>query len=216
MAKQTPFTSQEERLERLIRNARAEVVALKGMIDTARSVVAAQYVKLDDPSSPQVLRVSEDGGLDLGNEKLWEVIGVITEEASHTGDTNPAIVGTITVPANSMGEHGILRIHADWRAEGAGTHYFYMQFAGHNIRWYWSTGTNLIVDFPDTFVWNKGDAGEQGMGVTWVAYARTAESVGSMSVDTAADVDVTFVVENSDASAEGFLRFALVEAYHSG
>ena len=86
MAKRTPFTAQEERLERLIKNARSEIVALKGMIDTARSIVAAQYVKVDDPSSPQILRVSEGGSLELGNAGTWQVLDVLNEEVSHTGD----------------------------------------------------------------------------------------------------------------------------------
>jgi hypothetical protein len=69
MAKQRPFTSQQERLDRLIKNLQDEVAALKGMIDTERSIVAAQYVKVQGASSSQIIKISEGGGLILGDTK---------------------------------------------------------------------------------------------------------------------------------------------------
>lgn len=69
MAKQKPFTSQQERLERLVTNMQDEVAALKGMIDTDRSIVTAEFVKVQDGPSTQIIRISEGGSLLLGDTK---------------------------------------------------------------------------------------------------------------------------------------------------
>lgn len=216
MAKRAPFTSQEERLERLIKNARSEIVALKGMIDTARSIVAAQYVKVDDPSSPQILRVSEGGTLDMGSESPLRIIGAITEEVSHTGDTNEATLGTITVPADSMGPHGFIRVWAVFVGMGAGTHTFKIKFDGNDAKRTWYAGTNQLVDFVPAFIWNKGVTDSQGTGIMWgVSHLRTPESPTLFAVDTTTDVDVTFTGQNTVAGDTVYLRFALVEAFFS-
>jgi hypothetical protein len=216
MTKRAPFTAQEERLERLIRNARSEIVALKGMIDTARSIVTAQYVKVDDPSSPQILRVSEGGTLEMGSESPMRIIGAITEEVSHTGDTNEVTLGTITVPADSMGAHGFLRIAALFRAMGAGTHTFKIKFGGNDVKRTWYAGTTMLIDFVPAFVWNKGAVDSQETGIMWgVSHLRTPETPTSFAVDTSADVDVTFTGQNTVAGDTAYFRFGLVEAFFS-
>jgi hypothetical protein len=215
MAKQTPFTSQQERLERLIKNARSEVVALKGMIDTARSIVAAQYVKIDDAVSPQVLRVSEGGSLELGNETPFRVIGTVRDQ-SHTGDTSETVLGTVTIPADSMGPNGFLRIAALFRAIGSGLHTFKVQWGGNDVKRYWLAATSLYADFCPIFIWNKGATNSQETGIMWsILHLRSPESPTTFSEDTTADVDVTFTVQNATAGDTSYLRFALVEAFYS-
>jgi hypothetical protein len=214
MAKQRPFTAQEERLQRLTRNAEIKIVELKGFVDTARSIVAAETVKIDDEDSPQILRVSEGGTLEAGGLTPIGVVDTITEEVSHTGDTAEATVGTITVPANSMGPNGFVKVDALFRAIGAGQHEFRTYFGGQLFSRYFVSGTNLMVDMNPKFVWNRGATNSQGSGIQWLARSRFGESVFSGAIDTTQDVDVTFTVQNSIAGDTAYLRFALVGAYY--
>jgi hypothetical protein len=48
------------------------------------------------------------------------ILGASAVAASHTGTTGEVTLATITVPANSMGANGILRITSQWTMSGAG------------------------------------------------------------------------------------------------
>lgn len=220
MAKQRPFTAQEERLERLIKNARAEVVVLKGMIDTARSIVAAQIIKVDDPSSPQIIRVSEEGNLETGEGSLpwW---GAITEEASHTGDTAETTLGTITIPGGKMGPNGFARISVICRVyQSAIFHVYFGQIQTANkIGYYQHTGGIYYLSAHPLYVWNKGAAnsqsGEEPDQVGQLAYHYAAAGTPQgMNEDTTQDVNVYFTVQNAAAGHISYLYFALVEVFY--
>jgi len=201
-------------LEERLAAAEAEITLFRGMLDTTRRVVSAAHLVVEtDTSSPQVLTASDGGSLELGAETPMRVIGTARDQ-SHTGDTDLTKIATITVPADSMGANGFLRIAADWRATGAGTHTFKIQFGGNDVRRYWSAGALLMADFPPTVIRNKGATNSQESGIMWLAFTRNTESPNTMSEDTTADVDVDFLVQNTDAGAEAFLRFALVEAFY--
>lgn len=220
MAKRTPFTSQEERLERLIKNARAEVVALKGMVNTARSIVAAQFVKIDDPSSPQILRVSEGGTLEMGSESPMRVIGSITEGVSHAGDVDETEVGKIVLPANSMGANGTVRVTGHFLADGggAGNRIFRMYFGGTKIANFGPfVSATLMLDSAPIYVWNRGATNDQEARSLNAPgdHFRTGDARTEMAINTTADVDITFTVQNlGGAGLSSRLRHAFMEAYY--
>lgn len=216
MARRAPATSQEERLERRIRNAEKQLVELRTLIDTTRSVVTADIIKVDDPTSPQILRVSEGGTLETGSESGMRVIGAITEETSHTGDANETELGRITVQANSMGAHGFVRILSSFRAIGAGAlHTFKVYFGGDRIQHVFAVANNWMVDFPG-FVMNDGAADSQLAGISFgTLHSRVGETPTVLSVDTTADVDIRWTVQNALAAHTAYLRLAFVEAFYS-
>lgn len=222
MAKRTPFTSQAERLERLIKNLQNEVAGIKTMVDVDRGVLTAQLIKVDDPSSPQIIRVSEGGSLEAGGEPLpWRA--VIAEEASHTGDTNETELGKITVPGNSMGAHGFIRVHALYRAlrngQPGANHTFRARFGGIGgtiFSTYTANFANLMLDIVPKFIWNTGVTNAQGSGILQAHFhTRAGEAPYASAVDTTADVDISFTVQNANALHSAFLRSAFVEAFFS-
>lgn len=220
MAKQRPFTSQEERLQRLIRNAELKIVALKDMIDTAERVVAAETVELGNPASPLILSASEGGTLETGEDSPMRVIGTITDEASHTGDTNETELGKITVPGNSMGAHGFIRLYVSFRAlrtgGGTGNHTFKAYFGGSLLASYTGNFANLMLDMTPRFVWNQGATNVQSSGFRLCErHIRTAEAPFAATKDTTADVDITFTVQNAVAAHTAYLRAVFVEAFFS-
>lgn len=213
MAKRTPLTFQEERLQRLTRNAELKIVALKVMIDTAQKIVTAESVDVGTP--PQTIELSAGGSLDLGAETPLRVIGAITVEASHTGDTSETEVGKITMPANSMGLKGFVRISVFWRWEGTGNKTIRIKFGGSTVKTTTASGALTMVDDLPTFVWNQNDAAVQSSGILLGnVHARPGEMPFAGTIDTTADVDITFTVENAVASATSRLRFAAVEAFY--
>ena len=214
MAKRNPFTAQQERLERLITNVRREVADIKTMVDTERSILTAQYVKIDDPASPQILKVSEEGGLEMGGATLpWRE--AITVEASHTGDTDETEVGKITVPGGSMGPNGVVRIFTSFRGMGAGYHYFRIYFGGLEIKETYYAANNLMVDVLPTFVWNRDSVSSQGSGHGHAnVHVRTTEAPFNGEVDTSQDVDISLRVKNAVPGETAYLSFVFVEAFY--
>jgi hypothetical protein len=220
MAKRTPFTAQEERLQRLVRNAELKIVALKGMIDTARSIVEAQYVKVDDAVSPQVLRVSEGGTLEAGGDSPMKTLPPIVEAVSHTGDTLETTLGTITVPANSMGPNGFVRITTVWKIASAGkVNIYFGQINAANKVGYWSLPLPVLLEARPVHVWNTNDASAQSASsaadtlALSIHYDAGASPV-SMTEDTTSDIEIYFTVQNNLAGDTSYLYYALAEAFY--
>lgn len=216
MAKRTPFTTQQERLERLIKNLQDEVAAIKGMVDTERSIITAQTVKVDDPASPQIIRVSEEGDIEAGGEVLpWR--RAITVEASHTGDTDETELGKITVPGGKMGPNGFILVSAHfYGVESGSVRDFRVRWGGNQVIWSQYNGVypRIMYDVPSKMIWNKGVTNAQGSGVIAFHHWRVNENSQSWAVDTTQDVDITFTVKCNNAAHTTYLRFALVEVFH--
>ena len=214
MAKRNPFTTQQERLERLITNVRREVADIKTMVDTERGILTAQIVKIDDPSSPQILRVSEGGTLELGNADSWQVLDMLTVEVSHTGDALETVLHTVKVPGGRMGAKGGLRIFASFRAMGAGNHQFFVRFDGALVSFWSATATNYMLDLTTAYIWNLA-ATLQGAGIQDVVrHQKSTESPFSGAIDTTNDVDLTFAAKNVVGGDVVYLRFVSVEVLH--
>ena len=218
MAKRTPFPSQAERLERLIKNLQDEVAGIKTVVDVDRSIVTAEILKVTGVE-PQIIRVSEGGGLEAGGEPLpWR--GAITEEASHTGDTSETEVGKITVPGDKMGVHGYVSLFVFFRAErtggGTGNHTFRVYFDGQILANHTGNFANLMVDMTPRFIWNQGVTNLQSSGFRLTdRHTRAGEAPYPGVADTTADVDITFTVQNAVAAHTAYLRSAFVEAIFS-
>lgn len=210
------MTAPLERLEGRVAAALTRLDAIEDMVDTDRRVVGAEKFKVEtDSDSPQIIAASEEGGLSLGTEGSWQIVGSLNEEVSHTGDVAETLLETIVVPANRMGINGILRISALFRATGAGLHTFRAKFGGTAFATYFLASNNLMVDILPCFVFNQGATDSQGSGILFAAvHARIGEAPFASAADTTADVDVDFTVQNAAGADTAFLRFALVEAYN--
>lgn len=220
MAKKQPFTSQQERLERTIRNAELKIVELKELIDTERNIITAELVKVDDPTSPQVLRVSEDGVLEAGGQSTpWR--DAITAEASHTGDTVETELGKITIPANKMGPNGIVRVFVICKPHAGATFriYFGQKITANRIGYWFHASTDFYVSSRPLFVWNKNNTSAQSgeepddnlqLDRHFIAFGVPP----NMTEDTTQDVVIYFTVINAAGGDTSYLYFALVEVFY--
>ena len=218
MAKRTPFTAQQERLERLIKNLQNEVADIKTMVDVERGILTAQLIKVDDPSSPQIIRVSEGGSLDLGSESGMRVLGVLTEAVSHTGDLVETELFKVTVPANSMGPNGVVRISSAWHATKipGGVWFARVYFGAALISKYGTTVAATLESRP-VMVWNKNNTGAQRHVDSFIQlpiHFSGGVHITDRAVDTTADVDITFKAICGNAGDEVFLHYAMVEALY--
>lgn len=206
------------RVEVLVAGLQRQIDGIKGMVDPERSVLTAQYMKVDDPSSPQIIRVSEGGTLEMGGEGSWKIIGAVTEEVSHTGDTNPTTLAEIVVPADSMGKNGIIRVSTICKPYTSA--YFAIYFGQiipanriiRNIHY----SAALLVDSRPAYVWNKNAVNLQGAGGDHTQSMSVHQVVGgtpkAMTEDTTQDKSIYFTVQNFDAAHTSYLYLALVEA----
>lgn len=206
-------------IELSIGNLQRQIDEIKTMVDTERSVVTADIFKVDDPSSPQILRVSEEGSLEAGGEPLpWR--RSITVEASHTGDTSETEVGKITVLGGKMGPNGHIELAIFFRAErtggGTGNHTFKVYFGGQILASHTGNFASLMVDMTPRFIWNQGAANAQSSGFRLVdRHTRSGEAPFAPAIDTTQDVDITFTVQNAVATHTAYLRSAFAKVIHS-
>jgi hypothetical protein len=143
------------------------------------------------------------------------LVAAIVEEVSHTGDVNETTLGTLTIPADSMGAYGFVRIFASFYATGkGGNHIFRVKFGGTQIKYsLYATATDK-VDIAPAFVWNTNVTNAQETGVAGDAVVHYRQELPvTPAVDTTADVDVTFTGQNSVAGHTIFLKFAMIEVF---
>lgn len=217
------MTLDTERIERLIAGLRTDIDAIEGMVDTERRVVSAQYVKVEDPVSPQIIRVSEGGNLALGNEGNWRVIGTINKPVSHTGDLLEVDLGVIPLPPNSMGPNGVMRVWSVWEGSPSGSgHRFFIYFGqkdvGHRIA-HFVHATHQLVRCAPTEVWNQGATDHQGVfsavhNFNMIQHSVVTASPIEMAEDTTAEVPIYFTGKVDNPAHTTTLHYARVEALY--
>ena len=217
MAKRNPFTAQQERLERLIANVRSEVADIKTMVDVERGLLTAQLIKMDGPVSPQIIRISEGGGIEVGGSSSWEIVDVLTESVSHTGDLVNTTIHTAVIPADKMGANGVVRISSIWRTTVtvAAQWWNRIYFGGTNIAQDAHTVARAIDSRPIR-VWNKNDVNAQGhVQNNMLMKGHFGNStIPSLAIDTTQDVDIEFKAQCGHVAHVVTLHFTLVEVNH--
>lgn len=210
------------RIQELIDGLQDQITEIKEMVDPERSVLTAQYVKVNGPTSSQIIRVSEDGGLDLGNEGNWNVIELMTAQKSHTGDAIKTTVHEITIPADSMGPNGAVRVSSIWHASGAADRNIYYIYFGqiilNNLIGFWDAN-QYTIDSRPLYVCNTGAANAQRyvkFGMQMHAHSASNVPLQTSAEDTTQDVTIYFQAWNLAAGDTSYLDLALVETlYHN-
>lgn len=207
-----------EQIELRFASLQREIDALKGMVDTERSVLTAQFIKLDDPDSPQIIRVSEGGGIEVGGGSSWEIIDRLTVPVSHTGDLVNTAIHTVVVPAKKMGLNGAVRIWSIWKTavNGQAAQWWdRIYFGGTNIAQDAHT-VDRAIDSRPIGVWNKKDVNAQGyVQNNMLMKGHFGNSaIQSLAVDTTQDVDIEFKVQCGHVAHVMTLHSALVEVNH--
>lgn len=217
MARQTPFTAQQERLDRRIKNNEAEIEAIRTMVNPDRSLLTAQIIKVTDPTSPQIIRVSAGGSLEVGGVSGWKPVGALTEAVTHTGDTLETTLFTATVRGGSMGPNGFVRIWSMWRVDigGGGTWRIRYRFDGSSIGTFSSSAARGL-DSRLIHIWNKNDEAAQSHMSDSLALSGHVggSSIIPLTKDTTADIPITFTAKGGNAAHVSVLHSALVEVLH--
>lgn len=208
-----------EEIDRRIEALQSSIDDLRTMVDPARGVLTAQYLKMDGPSSSQIIRVNEGGSLDLGSESSWRVVGAISVPVSHTGDTVETEIASIPIPGGRMGPNGFARIHSMWDSSATGANHTYRVYFGqidsNNMVGYFIHGTRYQVASRPLMVGNQNDVEAQAyLEATSMRMDRHAyinPTLNETAEDTDSDVTVYFTAQTANAAHTVYLYSALVE-----
>jgi hypothetical protein len=148
------------------------------------------------------------------NARQERRIGPFAKDVSNpsvTGTTSETVIKTITVPAGTLGQDGMLTLRAFFITSGAGN---------KTIRFYWGGTAEWVLVVPSTGVgvhveivlFNTASDSAQG----WIGTAhREADDVtfsaGPATIDTSVDQDIEFTVELVDTGHSVALPFVFAK-----
>ncbi len=152
-------------------------------------------------------------------QDLGELLGVSAVRVTHTGNTTETALATITIPANSMGANGFVRIHGVW-VRTAGT----AGIITSRIRFSSLTGTIYITQTMATTqssiranvdIMNRNATNSQVGGVSSGGGWASATGVANVSaVDTTAATTVVLSGQHASAADTLGLESYIVQLFY--
>lgn len=130
---------------------------------------------------------------------------------SHTGDTSQTTLATVTIPANSMGKNGRLRITTVWSYTNSGNNKsLRISFGGTN---YLSSNVTTSASIQDQrTISNRNDTASQvGLTSTVGGFGSSSASPVTSTVDTTSDVPLLFTGQLASSGETVTLESYLVE-----
>jgi hypothetical protein len=125
---------------------------------------------------------------------MGRIIAQSAVAQSHTGDTNATTLATVTIPANAMGANGRVEIRARWAFSGtASGKTVTINFGGSQLVSQ-APASTITSDYVNAEVSNRNATNSQhraSMG--FFSSAAGGFTNGTLSIDTTAAVDITFV-----------------------
>jgi len=147
--------------------------------------------------------------------RTFKVLGAGGGTFSNTGNTDETIVKTVTMPANSMGPNGVLKISSIWsnnNSVGTKTHRIRLGGISGTILFTVGSTSNISYNDPERTIANAGATNSQvGRNSGTAGAGGSASAVLTAAVDTTAAVDIVFTVQLSDGADNGALRAYSVE-----
>lgn len=143
------------------------------------------------------------------------LIGRTTQEQS-TVSTVEDTLGKIIIPGGTIGKNGLVRIIALWRSTGSNFGAtMRIKFGGNTVKQQIHTAGNQQYDNVPAYVWNQGATNAQDSSLLGAQLHNTNNVVGSWTVDTTLDVDVTFVGFVANVNRTLYFRAGLVEVFRN-
>lgn len=130
-----------------------------------------------------------------GSPNVWQS-GV---QSCHTGDTAEATLATITIPGNTLGANGMLRITPTWsHSGGAGSWGTRIYFGGVLFQQFPLNAAAYQAATHQADIFNRGAAGSQvGRALAQANWAQTPTAPVTASIDTTAAQNVTITGQNA-------------------
>jgi hypothetical protein len=147
------------------------------------------------------------------------LVSAIVEESTHTGDVNETTVGTLVVPADSMGPYGLVRITSAWEtAVLTKINIYFGQINAANRVGYWQLPLNVFLEARPIHIWNTNATNAQDASAATDSLALSVHydagvTPVSMTEDTTSDVTVYFRVQNNAGGDTSGLNMALMEIF---
>lgn len=140
-----------------------------------------------------------------------KVLAQSAAAVSHTGDTSQTTLATVTIPANSMGKNGRIRVTTVWSyTNSANNKSLRVSFGGTNFLSSNVTTTASVQD--QRTISNRGVTNSQvGLTSTVGGFSSSAVSPVTASVDTTADVSLIFSGQLANSAETVTLESYLVE-----
>lgn len=161
-----------------------------------------------------MMRSSGSSAAALGT---WRVLAQSSVAVSAAADTNENTLATVTVPANSMGANGRLRITALWSAtNNANSKTCRIKFGGTNFM-VASIGSNATA-FVEIFIGNRNATNSQvgTQDSDAVVYRTSTDTPTTAAVDTTADVTLLITGQKNTVAGDTItLESYLVELFYA-
>ncbi len=152
---------------------------------------------------------------DVDSAKHGRLLGVFHKDAtvrSHTGDTDTTTLETITVPANTMGSEGAIRLNVHFDMDGtAGAKNVSTKFGGTTMNVSFLSSGILLLDY-EVVIFNNGATNAQitRFRITYNTGA-VVLATGSTSIDTTSDADLVVTVQLNNAADTGKVLITMAE-----
>lgn len=192
------------------------VVATRNVTTNTPPIEKFRVTKDGDIKAPTAYKPATDQSLVTKSTQSVRVLAQSAVAASHTGNTLNTAVATVTVPANSMGPNGALKITTLWSlTSSANAKTLGIKFGGPSGTSYLNAQlTNSATYREERMIHNRNATNSQVGHSTQATYGGFGVSGGAVvtsTVDTTQDADIVFAVQLNDASETVTLEAYTIE-----
>lgn len=148
--------------------------------------------------------------------KAFRVLAASAVAVTHTGDTNETALATITVPANSLGANGVLRITAVFSmTNDASTKTARIRYSSITGTIYNTTPVTTSASVTMLrFIANRNATNSQVGGGSTTQFAATSAVAVTSAVDTTAATTVVLTGELADGTDSITIESYVIEIFY--
>lgn len=145
----------------------------------------------------------------------WTVLAADAVAHSHTGDLLAVDFVTVTLPANSLGANGILRVSSAWTyPASANLKTMIIKFGGSLITSL-TTGTSNVFSQVSTFVRNRNNTGIQaGQALQFAGNGAANNSPPALAINTTVAQPIVLGGQLANASESITLESWAIEVFY--
>jgi hypothetical protein len=144
------------------------------------------------------------------------VVGSINTQTSHTGNTDETVLGTITLPANSMGANGYIEIDAHYSFTGTNTKNARIRFNGLAGTVYHSLApTTQLSAHATSVIYNRNNTSSQVATGTATAFGSSSSAATTSAINTTNAVDIVFTGQLTNSGESVAIEAASVKVRYS-
>lgn len=149
----------------------------------------------------------------LSSTGKWALIGQSGAPASATGSTTETVLATVTIPANTIGRNGVLRVSGLFSFSGsAGTRAGRVRLGSTTIFNNSQASTSVAIEFLRTIRAANATSVQSMMNVSATVSGVSTSAAITTNVDTTQDQTLTISATLGDASDTATLLGYTIEA----